>query len=63
MRHLVYIDIEVKQMADKEEIEYWITKLLVYQLRSLLISIQNEIDGKMKYQEFKDKWNEKYGGA
>jgi len=50
-------------MADKEEIEYWITKLLVYQLRSLLISIQNEIDGKMKYQEFKDKWNEKYGGA
>jgi len=31
-------------MADKAEIEYWITKLPIHHLRGLLISIQNEIE-------------------
>lgn len=31
-------------MVDKAEIEYWITKLPLNQLRDLLISTQNEIN-------------------
>lgn len=33
-------------MADKSEIEYWITKLPTHQLRDLLVSIKNEIDNR-----------------
>jgi hypothetical protein len=33
---------------DKAEIEYWITKLPIHQLRGLLISIKNEITNRGK---------------
>ena len=33
-------------MADKAEIEYWITKLPTHQLKDLLNSIRNEINNR-----------------